>query len=350
MRILLWHVHGGWTDAFVRGPHDYLLPTAPDGSGARGDRPWPASVVDVPLDDLRDADVDVVVLQRTEELGLVEQLLGRRPGRDLPAVFVEHNTPRADVPSSVHPLADQDDVLVVHVTHFNRLFWDCGRAPTTVVEHGVVDPGPLYTGEERAVAVVTNEPVRRWRVTGADLLGGFSRLARVDVFGMGTDGLAARLGVDAGQVVAVGDLPTDRLHRELARRRLYLHTPRWTSLGLSLLEAMHLGMPVVGLDTTEIRRAVPPEAGVLSNDIGRLHEAVATLLGDPDEARARGVRARAWALTHYGLDAFLERWDGVLDDVVSRASRSRASAATSSTPTPSTKDGSWSQRASSGAT
>ena len=24
MRILLWHVHGSWTTAFVQGPHDYL--------------------------------------------------------------------------------------------------------------------------------------------------------------------------------------------------------------------------------------------------------------------------------------------------------------------------------------
>ena len=340
MRILLWHVHGGWTDGFVRGPHDYLLPVTPDGSGGRSGRPWPDSVVDVPVADLRDTDVDVVVLQRTEEIDLAEQLLGRRPGRDVPAVFVEHNTPRVDVPTSVHPLADRDDILVAHVTHFNALFWDCGRAPTTVVDHGVVDPGPQYTGEERALAVVTNEPVRRWRVTGADLLGGFADLARVDVFGMGTDGLAERLGVDPARVVAAGDLPTADLHREIARRRLYLHTPRWTSLGLSLLEAMHLGMPVVGLDTTEIRRAVPPEAGVLSNDPAELRAAVAALLDDPDEARTRGVHARAWALAHYGLEAFLDRWDSVLDDVVSRSSRSRVSAATSSTVTPATKDGS----------
>lgn len=33
----------------------------------------------------------------------------------------------------------------------------------------------------------------------------------------------------------------------MARRRVYLHTARWTSLGLSLLEAMHLGMPVVAV-------------------------------------------------------------------------------------------------------
>ena len=40
----------------------------------------------------------------------------------------------------------------------------------------------------------------------------------------------------------------------MARRRLYLHPVRWTSLGLSLLEAMHLGMPVVALATTEVPR------------------------------------------------------------------------------------------------
>ena len=25
--------------------------------------------------------------------------------------------------------------------------WDTGRAPTAVIEHGVVDPGPVWTGE-----------------------------------------------------------------------------------------------------------------------------------------------------------------------------------------------------------
>ncbi len=25
MKILIWHVHGAWTTAFVHGPHDYLL-------------------------------------------------------------------------------------------------------------------------------------------------------------------------------------------------------------------------------------------------------------------------------------------------------------------------------------
>ncbi len=36
MRILVWHVHGGWMEAFVRGgQHEYLLPKSSDG-GAWG--------------------------------------------------------------------------------------------------------------------------------------------------------------------------------------------------------------------------------------------------------------------------------------------------------------------------
>ena len=44
MRILAWHVHGGWMDAFVRGDNDYLLPVndAHDAWGlGRAGRPWP---------------------------------------------------------------------------------------------------------------------------------------------------------------------------------------------------------------------------------------------------------------------------------------------------------------------
>ncbi|MBT1001510.1 glycosyltransferase [Paenarthrobacter sp. DKR-5] len=315
MRVLLWHVHGGWTDAFVRGPHEYLLPVGGGGAWGlgRGGRDWPASAVEVPLERLRDAEPDVVVLQRTEELAAVERLLGRVPGRDLPAVFLEHNTPKGDVPNSVHPLSGQSEIPIVHVTHFNELFWDNGRAPTTVIEHGIVDPGPLYTGELRQLGVVVNEPVRRWRVTGTDLLPRFAAAGRLEVFGMGGDGLAGKLGLGEQELSIGGDLPTGLLHSRLARNRVYLHPLRWTSLGLSLLEAMHLGMPVIALDSTEARRAVPPEAGVVSTDIEELCRAARRLLEDPDEARKRGQAARETALQGYGLKPFLTRWDDVLE-------------------------------------
>jgi hypothetical protein len=319
MRVLLWHVHGSWTTAFVQGRHDYLIPVTPDrdadGLGRARTWDWPASVREVPLDRLAECEPDVVVLQRPRDLELTRTHLRREPGRDVAAVWVEHNTPRGDVGDARHPAADRDDILVVHVTAFNEVFWDCGRAPTTVVDHGIVDPGLRYTGEIASTAVAVNEPLRRGRITGTDLLPGFLVHSRIDVFGMHVTGLATHLGVDADRLREYEDLPQHGLHDQLARRRVYLHPHRWTSLGLSLLEAMHLGIPVVALGTTEATEAVPAGAGVVSTRLAVLHAAVRDYLHDRDLARATGLRAREAALGRYSLDRFLTDWDGILKEV-----------------------------------
>jgi glycosyltransferase involved in cell wall biosynthesis len=319
VKILLWHVHGSWTTAFVQGRHEYLLPVVPDrgpdGLGRARTWDWPAAAREVTPEQLRDEDVDVVVLQRVRDLELVGEWLGREPGRDLPAVFLEHNAPDGAVPDTRHPLADRDDIPIAHVTHFNRLFYDNGRAPTTVIEHGIVDPGERYTGELERAAVVVNEPVRRGRYTGGDLLPGLAAAAPLDVFGMGLAGLHAAYGLDPSRVALHEDPPQAAMHAELARRRVYVHPVRWTSLGLSLLEAMHLGMPVVGVAATEAVEAVPREAGVLSTRPERLEEAVRYFLAEPDAARLAGKAARAAAIERYGLARFLADWDRLLGEV-----------------------------------
>ena len=105
------------------------------------------------------------------------------------------------------------------------------------------------------------------------------------------------------------------LHRAMACRRVYLHPVRWTSLGLSLIEAMHLGMPVVALATTEATRAVPPEAGVVSTRLEEIEEALVELAADHAAARRMGRAARDAALAHYALPRFLADWDRLLDEV-----------------------------------
>ncbi|MGW0191390.1 glycosyltransferase [Streptomyces sp. NPDC003362] len=319
MNILLWHVHGSWTTAFVQGPHTYLVPVlpdrGPDGRGRARTFPWPASVREATPDELRDAEVDLVVLQRPHEIELAERWLGgRRPGRDVPAVYLEHNAPDGDIPNTRHPFADRDDLTLVHVTHFNRLFWDNGGTRTEVVEHGVVDPGHRYTGRLARAAVVVNEPVRRSRHTGTDLLPALAEAAPLDVFGMRTEGLAAHLGLPEERCRSA-DLPQSELHAAMAERRLYLHPVRWTSLGLSLLEAMHLGMPVVALATTEAVEAVPPGAGVVSTRPRVLAEAARRYLAEPDAAAEDGARARQAALGRYGLKRFLNDWERVMTEV-----------------------------------
>jgi hypothetical protein len=309
MRILIWHVHGSWTTAFVQGRHEYLIPVVPgrgpDGRGRAETWEWPASVREVSPEQLADEPVDVVILQRPGELEqLAEAWLRRRPGRDVPAVCLEHNAPQGRINELRHWAADRHDLTVVHVTHFNDLFWDTGHTPTRVIEHGIVDPGYRYTGELARAAVVVNEATRRGRVTGTDLLARLGAEVPLDLFGMD----AARLG-------GYDNPPQETLHTEMARRRAYLHPIRWTSLGLSLLEAMHLGMPVVALATTEVPEAVPPEAGIISTRVDVLRDGLRRLVDDPEQARAMGKAAREAALARYGLQRFLADWDRVLAEV-----------------------------------
>jgi hypothetical protein len=311
VNILLWHVHGSWTTAFVQGRHRYLVPVdaerGPYGLGRAKTYDWPDTVVEVSPDELATADVDVVILQRPEELPLARQWL-RRTG--IPTVYVEHNTPKGDVPVTRHPMADRDDLRLVHVTHFNDLFWDAGDTRTTVIEHGVVAPPVRYTGDLGRIAVVTNEPVRRGRVTGTDLMHRFTGVAPVDVFGMGVAGLPA-----AGVAVTPhDDVPQAAMHAQLARRRLYLHLCRWTSLGLSLIEAMTIGMPVVALATTEAVRAVPAGAGILSTRVAELVDGARWLMDDREAARRFGAAAHRAARARYGLSRFLDDWDRLLEE------------------------------------
>jgi hypothetical protein len=295
--------------AFVHGPHEYLVPVTPNrgpnGLGRATTYEWPDSAVEVPPERLRDEHVDVVVLQRPHEALLARQWLGR----DVPAVYVEHNTPKGEVPLTRHPMADRDDLTLVHVTHFNALYWDSGRTPVRVIEHGIPDPGHLYTGELPRVAAVINEPVRRTRVAGTDLLPAF---APVDLFGMQATQVCGLPGVTPHE-----DLPQRTLHAELARRRVYVHPNRWTSLGLSLLEAMMLGLPVVVLAATEAIEAVPPEAGALSTRVDVLAEAARAFVADPALAQQAGKAARAAALERYSLHRFLRDWDRLLLEVTS---------------------------------
>ena len=327
MNVLIWHVHGSWLTSFVAGPDSYLLPVlpdrGPDGRGRARTWDWPANAREVTPAELRETPVDVVVLQRPEELELVQRWTGRRPGTDVPAVYVEHNTPwgtsgarRHPAVETRHPLADRTDIPVVHVTWFNAMAWDTGAAPTRVIEHGIPDPGDRYTGERPRVAAVVNEPVRRWRVAGTDVLLRCAAQVPVEVYGMGMADLgerAAAAGVElAGHLH--DDVPQTDMHGRLAQARAYLHPYRWTSLGLSLLEAMTLGMPVLALATTEAPRAVPPGAGVVSNDPDVLLAAARRWLHDPDEAREVGRAARRHALDHYGLDRFLSDWQVLLKE------------------------------------
>jgi len=61
--------------------------------------------------------------------------------------------------------------------------------------------------------------------------------------------------------------------------------------------------------------AVPPEAGVVTNDLDLLVDELVRLIGDPERSAALGKAAREHALACYGLRRFLDDWDALLGEV-----------------------------------
>ena len=60
---------------------------------------------------------------------------------------------------------------------------------------------------------------------------------------------------------------------------------------------------------------LPPDAGVVSNDLTALEAAARRLLAEPELAHAMGRAGRRAARSRYGLERFLMDWDLLLQEV-----------------------------------
>jgi hypothetical protein len=313
LRVLTWHVHGSYLHYLSHVQVTWVLPVRPGRTGGYGGRgatfSWPDRVVEVPADDVRDLDLDLVLTQSRANWELDRhELLGERVA-ELPRVHVEHDPPAAWPNDALHPVQDPE-ALLVHVTPFNALMWDSGCTPSTVVEHGVAVPDVPWTGERARAVAVVNNLWSRGRRLGPDVFEHVADRVPVDLAGMGGERHPTWL----------GDVPLAELHRRLPAYRLLLNPIRYTSLGLAVCEAMALGLPVVGLATTEMATAVRNGVnGYVETDVDRLVDHVRRLLADPDEAAALSAGARQVAEERFGIDRFVADWTRVLHRQAGRA-------------------------------
>lgn len=312
LRVLTWHVHGSYLASLARCGHEIYLPVGrgdEDGYLGRTDAfDWPANVIEVDAADVPERDFDVVLCQsrRNYERDRLEIL---SPAQlRLPLVYVEHDPPREHPTDTRHPV-DDPSALLVHVTHFNRLMWDSGRTPTVVIEHGVAPPPEVrYTGELERGIVVINGLNWRGRRLGLDVFLEARRHIPLDLVGM-----------HASELGGLGEVPPRDLPALVARYRFFFHPVRYTSLGLALLEAMAIGLPVVALATTEVVEAVDDGvSGFLSTEPERLLPAMQRLLDDPMLAHRMGEAARVRAHERYGIDRFARDWRRLLSTIATR--------------------------------
>ena len=313
LRVLTWHVHGSYLNYLSRVPVTWLLPVTPERSNPYGGRgatfAWPDNVVEVPVDEVADLDLDVVLTQSRDTWDVHRHdLLGDRV-RTLPRVHVEHDPPPAWPNDALHPVQDED-ALLVHVTPYNALMWDSGATPSRTVDHGVVVPDLPWTGTTAAAVTVVNNLWTRGRRLGPDVFEHVAGQVPVDLAGMGGSRYARWL----------GDVRLDELHGRLGAYRAFFNPIRYTSLGLAVCEAMALGVPVVGLATTEMATAVRNGVnGFVETSPYRLVGHLQRLLADHDEAAELSAGARATARERFGIERFVADWQEVLVTAASRA-------------------------------
>lgn len=309
LRILTWHVHGNYLYYLTQVPHTFVLPVdegrTPGYAGRSGSLPWGGNVVEVPLGELRNTAFDCILFQSARPYLEDQFRLLTAAQRRLPRIYLEHDPPQRHPTDTVHPV-DDPEMLLVHVTDFNALMWDNGRTPTRVVEHGVLVPESIrWTGElERGIAVVNNL-ARRGRRLGADVFANLRAHVPLDLVGM-----------DAESAGGIGEIGNTELPTFLARYRFYFHPIRWTSLGLAAIEAMMVGLPLVGLATTELVSVIRNgEDGIVENAPARLVDAMRGLLDDPGEAARIGAAGRRMAMERFNIDRFVGDWLKVFDEV-----------------------------------
>jgi len=303
LKILIWHIHGSYLNTLAAADHDWYVPVkagAPEGYLGRG---WTFDqherLHEVPAESVRDLDLDLVIFQTPKNYLEDQYEILSETQRRLPRIYLEHNTPKPHATDTQHPV-DDPNVLLVHVTHYNRLMWDNGRTPTVVIEHSIaIDPTVEYSGHLARGITVANGIQKRPRIAGYDLFLQAREVLPLDIAGMQTE-------VFGG----LGDIPYRHLHRRVAEYRFLFSPMRYTSLPLSVIEAMTIGMPVVALATTELPTVIENgRNGYVSCDLDYLIDRMRALLDDPAEARRLGNNARETAGLRFGLERFIDDWN-----------------------------------------
>lgn len=327
-KILTWHVHGSYLRYLTHAECEFYVPVTDikeaGYAGKPNDTKWRSNLHELPVDTVKETDFDCILFQSPQNY-LVDQYTILTPEqRDLPKIYLEHDPPREHPTDTRHVVSDPS-VLVVDVTHFNNLMWDHGGTPSTVIEHGVALQHPVsYTGTKEKGIVIVNNIVSRGRRLGYDIFEQVRAEVPLDIIGMGSEAIGG-----------LGEVHHSQLPEFISEYRFFFNPIRYTSLGLSIIEAMMVGMPIVGLATTELVTVIKNgENGYIDTDINQLITHMHELLANKELAHSLGKAAQATARETFSISRFAEDWTTLFRAVIESRSLSAYRATALSTEYP----------------
>lgn len=301
LRIFTWHIHGAYLYYLSLGNYDIYIPYDENKSdryvGRGNTYPFGPNVIEVPVQEVRNMSFDLILYQCDENYLEDQQHILSAEQRMLPRIYIEHDPPRGHPTNEVHPVQDPA-VTVVHVTHFNKLMWDTAVPDVRVISHGVATGTERYKGTIKKGIVVINNIKRRGRLLGHDIFERVREAVPLDIVGMGAE------------EYGIGEVLHPDLPAFISQYRFFFHPIRYTSLGLSVCEAMMIGMPVVGLATTELTTVIKNgESGYIHTDIDYLIDKMQLLLQVPTVAYDISNAAYERATELFDIRRFTADWE-----------------------------------------
>src|SRR5690606_7712417 len=123
MRIFTWHIHGSYLFYLSQGNYDIFIPVNDQKSDrycGRGNTfPFGSNVIEVKAEEVKNLEFDVLLFQADENYFIDQYEILSEEQRALPKIYLEHDPPWGHPTNEVHPVKN-NDVTLVHVTHFNK--------------------------------------------------------------------------------------------------------------------------------------------------------------------------------------------------------------------------------------
>ncbi len=310
LKVFTWHIHGSYLYYLSQGDYDIYIPInnqKNEGYYGKGETfSFGKNVIEVDANEIKTLSFDCILFQTNKNYLVDQYEILSAEQRRLPRIYLEHDAPEKSPAETKHIINDAG-IVVVHVTHFNKLMWHNENCRVKVIEHGVMPAQSKYTGELEKGIVVINHMHQRGRKLGADIFETVSKHIPLDLVGMGTK-----------EYGGLGELLHPQLPEFISRYRFFFNPIRYTSLGLAVLESMMVGLPFVGIATTEYVTVVENEvSGFINTDINYLIGKMQMLLHDKSLAQQVGNKGKEIVEKRFNINRFVKDWTETFKQVIS---------------------------------
>lgn len=296
-KIFTWPVHQQYLFQLAQGDFDIYIPSGQNESFCKQFSAQ-KNVIETDFKAIKEVQFDCILFQDEHSYTTAQFEVLSDQQLQLPKIYLEHHPPKQHPTNAKHLVEDQE-VQLIHVNHYNALMWD-NQVPVTVIENGVDTNTASFTGEKASGVIVLEEFPADDRVTGHDIFMQVKEALPLNVIRIGKENITYQ-----------------NLPEKLIQYRFLFCPDRYQSLPFAVYQALMIGMPVVGLATTDLPIVINNEvSGFTDSDLNYLIRKMQYLLTDHQLAVQIGAEARKSALLRFGLNRFLADWKQVLQNAV----------------------------------